>query len=217
MPNPPIPLEFESTHYAVIDFETTGGIPDQNQIIEIGCVYACGHDVLDTFSVLVKPDMPVHPFVWKLTGISPVDVDNAQPLEPYLDEFLAKIDGLPLFAHNASFDQSVLNAELRRHGREPLGATRKMPSWPWICTLQWARRLLPGLPRYKLSSLSEQLGLELHDAHRALADALATHRLVRELQYSALRNDWDLFQLYEALLKQEISTKTIAKLWQPDT
>ena len=59
-----------STKYAVIDIETTGGLPRRDRIIEIGIILYDGEKELDRFESrayrfpLRSPDSPVFTQVW---------------------------------------------------------------------------------------------------------------------------------------------------------
>lgn len=62
-----------STKYAVIDIETTGGLPRRDRIIEIGIILYDGEKELDRFESLIdpgisiplrSPDSPVFTQVW---------------------------------------------------------------------------------------------------------------------------------------------------------
>jgi len=55
-----------------------------------------------------------------------------------LADFMEFIGDAPLVAHNASFDQGFINAELRRCGQSPLGDAR------FVDTLAIARKRFPG-------------------------------------------------------------------------
>lgn len=209
-----LPLtSFIDTTYAVVDFETTGGAAGENRILEIGCVVARGFEVLERYTRLVNPRSPVHPYVWTLTGISPLAVEEAPPLDSVLDEFLDLLRDRPLFAHNAGFDGGVLDAELRRRGRPELRTGGRHPVSPWICTVEWSKRLMPGLPKYKLGLLCEQLGIELGQAHRGLDDALGAQAIVCELARRAAAHDWDLFALIEAFRRREMTPRKLAEIW----
>ena len=204
---------FADTTYAVVDFETTGGAAGENRILEIGCVVARGYEITERYTRLVNPHAPVHPYVWTLTGISPLAVEEAPPLDAVLDEFMSHVQDRPLFAHNAGFDSSVLDAELKRRGRPELRTAGRHPVNPWICTVEWSKRLMPGLPKYKLALLCEQLGIELAQAHRGLDDALGAQAIVCELARRAEAKDWDLFALVEAFRRREMTPRKIADLW----
>ena len=56
--------------FAVVDLETTGGTPETGRITEIGIVLLDDCEVVDTFSILLDPGMPIQPFVQNLTGIT---------------------------------------------------------------------------------------------------------------------------------------------------
>lgn len=198
-------FEFNNIRYAVLDLETTGGKMADNRIIEIGIVVARGTETLAEYSQLVNPHSPVHPFVWNLTGITPDELKTAPLLEEVIDDVVHLLDGIPLFAHNVSFDKNVINAEMDRLGR---------PGWDdWFCTVDWSRRLLPGLERYKLGSLARQFGLGLHNAHRALDDARATKELVCLLARQSAEQTWDLFHLLHAFRAGRIKKKEISEIW----
>lgn len=93
------------------------------------------------------------------------------PVAEIAAEVLAALDAPALVAHNAHVDVNVLRREL--------------PGWepPEVFdTLRLARRLVPGLPAYKLGDLVERFRLAggLPDGlkpHRAAYDALVTARL----------------------------------------
>jgi DNA polymerase-3 subunit epsilon len=75
-----------------------------------------------------------------------------------------------LVAHNASFDQRFLDAELQRIGRPRRGA--------FACSMLAARRLYPDAPNHKLGTLVAYRRLPNDGTfHRALADAEMTAHL----------------------------------------
>jgi DNA polymerase III epsilon subunit-like protein len=78
-----------------------------------------------------------------------------------------------LVAHNARFDTAFLRAEFERCGHGSL----ELPS---LDTVTLARRILRGVPDYKLGTLCNILGIA-PGGHRALGDALATAELFRQL------------------------------------
>lgn len=75
-----------------------------------------------------------------------------------------------LVAHNASFDQRFLDAELQRIRRPRRGA--------FACSMLAARRLYPDAPNHKLGTLVAYRRLPTDGTfHRALADAEMTAHL----------------------------------------
>ena len=63
--------------YAVIDLEATGGKLGEERIIEVAIFMFDGRRIVDQFITLVRPDVPIQPFVQKLTGIRESDVQTA--------------------------------------------------------------------------------------------------------------------------------------------
>jgi DNA polymerase-3 subunit epsilon len=47
-----------------------------------------------------------------------------------------------------------------------------------LCTLKLSRKVFPDFRKYGLGHLSKTLGIELSNAHRALADSMATAEIL---------------------------------------
>ncbi|MCD6290123.1 MAG: DEAD/DEAH box helicase [Anaerolineae bacterium] len=159
--------------YVALDLETTGLNPEQDQIIEIGVVRFHGDGEMETWSTLVNPGRPIPPRIEQLTGIKTEEVDRA-PTLAMIHRTLARFVGdAILVGHNIAFDVSFL----RQAGLLEQNAS--------VDTFTLARIVLPRQRSYALSALTEALGITLVDAHRALADALATAKLFRALIHYA--------------------------------
>ena len=150
--------------YVAFDVETPNSANDRMSAIGI-TVVEDGHIVL-CGDFLVHPEEPFDGFNIRLTGITPemtADKPNFgqlwQDIGPVMDSGL-------LVAHNAPFDMSVLAKCLRDYG------IAWRPRVRYACTCQMGRRLLPGLPNYKLNTLCDHLHLDL-DHHRAGSDSVA--------------------------------------------
>ena len=150
----------------VVDFETTGLNPFADRIIEIGAVKLENGQVMDTFSMLVDPEIPLPAKVIQITKIQDYMLKDQPKAAEALPKLMAFIDNSPLAAHNASFDMAFLRAELSRLGQQF--------DLPQIDTLAFAQKLYPDLKRYNLASLCRHLGVVLKNAHRAVHDATAT-------------------------------------------
>lgn len=152
----------------VLDFETTGLSPNQgDRAIEIGAVKLHCGKVVDRFQQLMNPGFRVSGFIEGYTGITNAMLADAPGCGEVMDAFADFIQGSNLVAHNASFDQRFLDAELASIGRDYAG--------DFICSMLLARRLYPEAPNHKLGSLVAFKGIP-HDGvfHRALADAQMT-------------------------------------------
>ena len=149
----------------VIDFETSGMNPEQgDRAIEIGAVLLCDDEITERFQSLINPGFLVTREIESITGINNVMLQDAPSAAEVMNELVRFIAHHPLVAHNASFDQKFLEAELLHSGKKrPLN---------FGCTLQIARRLYPDVINHKLSTLVRYKGLQINGQfHRALADA----------------------------------------------
>jgi len=164
---------------AVIDFETTGMGPhvDGGRATEIAAVLVRNGEIVGSYQSLMNSGLHVPPFIERLTGISNAMLAEAPPAGVVMQEVAAFTRGCPLVAHNASFDRSFWRAELALAGCEP------DPAHEFACTVLLARRLYPEAPNCKLGSLQAFFDLPAAGrAHRALADATVTARLLLRMQ-----------------------------------
>jgi len=152
----------------VLDFETTGLSPVADRIIEIGAVKMQNGAVLEEFSMLCDPGVPLQEKITELTGITDAMLTGKPPAAEGVQQLLGFIGGCAVAAHNAAFDIGFLKAEARRNDLRFFA--------PVLDTLSLARRLYPGLRSYRLAALCRALKVKLTNAHRAVHDAAATAR-----------------------------------------
>lgn len=155
----------------VLDFETTGLSPGQgDRAIEIGAVRLEQGVITARFQRLMNPGRRVDAFIEDYTGITNAMLSKAAPCAEVMDEFANFIASYDLVAHNASFDQRFLDAELQR--------IRRHYSGRFACSMLAARRLYPAAPNHKLGTLVKYKMLPNDGTfHRALADAEMTAHL----------------------------------------
>ncbi|CAN5201910.1 exonuclease domain-containing protein [soil metagenome] len=159
--------------FAIIDTETTGGNPAKDKVMEIAIILHDGERVVDEFSTLINPKVPIAPFIKKLTGINDSMVKNAPTFEEVSDKILEMTKGSIFVAHNVGFDYGVLRNEFRRMG---IRFDRKQ-----LCTVKFSREVLPGCQSYSLGKLCREIGIVLEGRHRAYGDAAATAKLFTRL------------------------------------
>jgi DNA polymerase III subunit epsilon len=157
-------LRLEDAPYVVFDIETTGSSAGRGGITELGALKLVRGQVVEEFSTLVNPGRPIEPFVMRLTGITNRMVAAAPDISEVMDGFEDFLEGSVLVGHNVHFDCSFITTA---RGGVPL------PN-PVLDTLRLARSLMPGLKRYRLSSLVSHFGVREMPNHRALTDAAAT-------------------------------------------
>ncbi len=92
-----------------------------------------------------------------------------------------------IVAHNAQFDNRILKTEFKRLG---FGFKRET-----LCTVELAKKLIPGHDSYSLGKLARALGIPVSDRHRADGDAVATLKLFKIL----LNKDLDKFIIQDSI------------------
>jgi len=169
----------------VLDFETTGLSPTMgDRAIEIGAVKIENGVVVDRFQQLMNPGFRVSSFIAGYTGITNQMLQTAPACDEVMDQFADFIDGHNLVAHNASFDQRFLDAELTSIGRSYQGQ--------FACSMLIARRLYQHAPNHKLGTLVEYKNIDNDGVfHRALADSEVTAKLWL-LMLEDLKSDYQL-------------------------
>lgn len=181
--------------YAILDIETTGGQYNEEGITEIAIYQFDGHEVVDQFISLVNPEIPIQPFVVKLTGINNAMLRSAPKFYEIAKRIIEITDGCIIVAHNASFDFRILRTEFRRLGYDFERQT--------LCTVELAKILLPEQTSHSLGKLVRALGIPMADRHRASGDAMATVKLFKIL----LEKD-----VTKTIVKSMIQTESVKKL-----
>ncbi len=159
--------------YAILDIETTGGQFNEEGITEIAIYKFDGHEIVDQFISLVNPEIPIQPFVVKLTGINNEMLRSAPKFFEVAKRIIEMTNDSVLVAHNADFDYRILRTEFRRLGYDFNVKT--------LCTVALSQRLLPEQPSHSLGKLVRALGIPMADRHRASGDAMATVKLFKML------------------------------------
>ena len=178
--------------YAILDIETTGGQFNEEGITEIAIYKYDGHEIVDQFISLVNPEIPIQPFVVKLTGINNAMLRSAPKFFEVAKRIIEITQDCVIVAHNSSFDFRILRTEFRRLGYNFEAKT--------LCTVELAKVLIPDQPSYSLGKLVRALGIPMADRHRASGDALATVKLFKML----LDKD-----LEKVILKELIKTEVV--------
>jgi DNA polymerase-3 subunit epsilon len=164
-------------HFTVFDTETTGLDPRTGaRVLELAVVRidADGNEI-EAWSTLVHPGDGVELGATDIHGITADMVVGAPRFADVVGNFVTTARGSILMAHNAPFDLSMLRNEFKLAGL-------LWPEHPVGDTLVAARKLMPGLPSYKLTALAEHLGIVFTgEAHTALADTRVAARLATHL------------------------------------
>ncbi len=168
---------FDQVHVA-LDLETTGLDSSRHAILEVGAVRFQGDEVIDTYQSLVNPNQQIPEFIQRLTHISPALVKRAPFFSTIFSELEDFLGADPIIGHNVQFDLGFLAAN---------GMPLNNPSYD---TWDLASVFMPRSRQYSLKHLTTHFGVEHRDAHRALADAMATKGVfVRLLRLAAEQDD----------------------------
>ena len=160
-----------TAEFIVVDTETNGLGGDACEMTEVGTVLVGGGELHDRHSSLCRTSAPLRRGIQRLTGITQAMVDSAPSLDDVLPPLAEQLRGRVMVAHNAPFDRRVLRQAFDRVGLD-------WPDPPVLCTAAMARVLLPLQRRRGLGVLAEALGIEVHEVHRALADAETCARVL---------------------------------------
>lgn len=161
---------------AFVDIETTGISYQRHRVIEVAAIRVENNRVVDSFTSLVDPQMPLSPFITNLTGITESDLAGAPAFYDIADKFYDILHEAVFVAHNVRFDYGFLKAEFRETGRH---FNPKQ-----MCTVKLSRALYPGQRGHKLQNLIERCGLEVGSRHRAYDDAQAMWQFIQHVRSS---------------------------------
>ena len=167
---------FEQVNVA-LDLETTGLDSNRHQILEVGAVRFRGDEVIETYQTLVNPGVAIPEFIQRLTHISPQQVKRAPFFSSVASEIEDFLGADPIIGHNIQFDIGFLANN---------GVQLNNPSYD---TWDLATVFMPQSRQYSLKYLTSHFQVEHNDAHRALADAMATKNVYVKLLRLAAEQD----------------------------
>ncbi|QNP69505.1 3'-5' exonuclease [Streptomyces roseirectus] len=169
------------------DLETTGTDPREARIVTAAVIEVVDGEVRGSREWLADPGVEIPADAVAVHGISNERASTqGQPAGVVADAVArALVDawraGVPVVAYNASFDLTLLSAELRRHGlpslRERLDGEPPAPVVDPYTIDRHVDRYRRG--KRNLEAVCAEYGIRLDAAHDASADALAAARLAR--------------------------------------
>ena len=163
----------EMKDFAAIDFETANS--ERSSVCSVGVVIVRDGEMVDSFYSLIQPE-PNYYNYWcsRVHGLCCADTDEAPVFPRVWEKIAPMIEGLPLVAHNKTFDEGCLRAVFRTYQMD-------YPDYEFHDTLRVARRLLKNLPDHQLHTVAAACGFDMNNHHHALADAEACAWIAREL------------------------------------
>ena len=150
----------------ILDTETTGlSIKDGHRLVEIGCIEL--ENLIPTknkFHCYLNPERKVSEKALEVHGYTDEFLSSKKKFKEVVQQFLDFINGKRLIIHNAEFDLSHLNNELKIIGKKTLKNEI-------VDTLQLARDKYPGSP-ISLDALCKRYKIDnsRREKHTAIID-----------------------------------------------
>jgi DNA polymerase-3 subunit epsilon len=151
----------------ILDTETTGlSVADKHRIVEIGCIEL--ENQIPTgkvFHSYINPERSVSQEATKVHGYTENFLSNKNKFNEVYENFLNFIKNKKLIIHNAPFDLSFLNYELKLLNQSLIDKKNV------IDTLELARSKFPGSPN-SLDALCKRYNIDnsKREKHSALID-----------------------------------------------
>lgn len=181
----------------VLDTETTGIGPEQgHRVIEIGCIELINRKLTGKhYHVYLNPQRAVDEGAFRVHGISTEFLQDKPLFQDVVSEFLQFIGGAELIIHNAPFDVSFLNSELKH-----VQWKKKLEEYCDVLdTLVMAREKHPG-QRNSLDALCKRY--EVDNSNRQLHGALLDAEILAFVYLAMTGGQASLFAEAEATVQQ---------------
>jgi CBS domain-containing protein len=165
-----------SLNAVAFDTETTGLDTARARILQVGAVkISSGRiDETQTFQQYVNPGEPIPAANTAIHGIRDEDVAQASDFAPVKSDFDDWCADAVMIGYSSGFDLAMFR---REHG---LAGIEWIP--PRSLDVRYlANIVVPNLPNYSLDTIAYWLGVEIHDRHSALGDAIATAEIFLDL------------------------------------
>ena len=158
----------------ILDTETTGlSNTEKHRIVEIGCIELNNQiSTNNIFHEYINPQRPVSEEAYKIHGYSDKFLSDKKTFAEISEDFLNFIKDKKLIIHNAPFDLSFLNYEMR------LIKKKEIDKKNIIDTLEIARAKYPG-SQNSLDALCKRFNID--NSKRKKHNALIDCHLLKEI------------------------------------
>ncbi len=159
--------------YAVLDLETDGLNPFNDNIIEIGAVKV--GEKQENFQRFIKIEGKLPEEIKSLTRIDDEMLEEKGiPLKRALEEFTEFIGDTSILGYNVAFDIKFLNSSLEKEGLAKIN--NKVYD-----IMQFVKKDNLFLDNYKLETVLRSYGIDEKVPHRALEDAILEEKLIHKV------------------------------------
>ena len=200
----------------ILDTETTGlSVTDKHKIVEIGCVELDNQIPTNKiFHEYINPEREVSEDAYKVHGYSNEFLSSKKNFSGICKDFLDFIKDKKLIIHNAPFDLSFLNYELKLINEKTIDKKNV------IDTLELARLKFPGSPN-SLDALCKRFNIDnlKRDKHNALLDChLLKEVYINLLDQKAPKLNLEIDQTVNTIFKEKFvkNNKIDRKIIKPN-
>lgn len=170
----------------ILDTETTGLHPNKgDRVVEIGAIEIVNRRLTGhSYHSYVNPERDIEEESYNIHGLSYEFLSDKSMFYQLVDEFIEFIKGSELIMHNASFDASFLNNELKliEHPQSLDSYVSQITD-----TIALAKQRFPNLKSYSLDGLCKHFNIDNSSREK----------------HSALLDSQLLFQVYLALTSEQ--------------
>ena len=198
----------------ILDTETTGlSTTEKHRIVEIGCIELNNQIPTNKiFHNYVNPQRSVSEEAYKIHGYSDKFLSDKKTFSDISEDFLNFIKNKKIIIHNAPFDLSFLNYELKLINQKPINKENV------IDTLEIARSKYPG-SQNSLDALCKRFNIDnsKREKHNALIDChLLKEIYINLVDQKAPKLNLETGQIINPILNDKIGKKnTYRKIIKP--
>jgi DNA polymerase-3 subunit epsilon len=157
-------------NFVAIDFETA--TYHRHSACAVGIVTVKDSVITDEYYTLIQP--PENQYFWQNIRVHKIKPEETEGLPTFIDlfpEFIKRLDGQLIVAHNEAFDRNVMRGSMEYYG---LNYDDFNMGFRWECTVKIYRA--KGYKPAKLSACCARQGIPLNH-HHALSDAVGCAKL----------------------------------------
>jgi DNA polymerase-3 subunit epsilon len=189
----------------ILDTETTGlSTIEKHRIVEIGCIELDNQIPTNKiFHKYINPQRSVSEDAYKIHGYSDEFLSDKKTFSEISEDFLNFIKNKKIIIHNAPFDLSFLNYELKLINQKPINKENV------IDTLEIARSKYPG-SQNSLDALCKRFNIDnsKREKHNALIDChLLKEIYINLVDQKAPKLNLETGQIINPILNDKIGKK----------
>lgn len=200
--------ENEKHRCVIFDVESTGFNAGTDRIVEVGAIElidrkptgAVFHEYVDPHMEVPESAVAVH----GLTRSDLIERGNGQSFKDIASRFESFIKGATLVAHNASFDMSFIDFELKTAGLKAASSYATV-----VDTLKLAKAAYPG-SRNTLDALCRRLGVD--NSNRDFHGALLDSELLVDVYLNLTRKQEKIFDITAEAAQKPLAELSVERL-----